>query len=90
MLEKILVGTFDALLSQGPFGLLLIGMGLAIWRLWKDNQTLRAENVLARQENSAIQEKRITESRESINALNHNTSALNTLTQIIGATTGRN
>lgn len=84
MLEKILTGAADALLKQGLSGLIIIGMALVIWWLLKDNRSLRQEANVARQEISVLQEKRIAETRETLIALNNNTSALTTLSQAFG------
>jgi len=56
-------------LEQGVLGLVIIGLGFAVVYLFKQY--------------SAIQEKRIAESRESIKAIETSTNTLETLTEVL-------
>lgn len=56
-------------LEQGVLGLVIIALGVAVVYLFKSYQ--------------AIQEKRIAESRESIKAIEQNTSTLETMTEVL-------
>lgn len=70
-MEKALTGSVDGLLNLGVAGIAVIGLAFVVWRLWKAYD--------------AVQEKRIAEARESVKALESNTSALEGLTEIVKA-----
>ena len=64
-MDKVIQGFLD----QGVLGLIIIGMGFVLWRLWSKYDE--------------VQEKRIAESREGIKAIEQNTNSMDTLTEVL-------
>ena len=64
-MDKVLEG----FLNQGVLGLVVVGLGFAVWRLWSKYDE--------------IQEKRIAESRDAIKAIEQNTNTLDTMTEVL-------
>lgn len=59
----------EGFLRQGVLGLIIIALGFAVWRLWGKYDE--------------IQEKRITEARDGIKAIEQNTNTLETMTEVL-------
>lgn len=68
-MEKGLTGSIDQLLQLGLPGIIILALAWVAWRLFRRYDE--------------IQEKRIAEGREGIEALNTNTAALEALTSLI-------
>ena len=68
-MDKLFTGSIDQLLGQGLPGIVIAVLAFVAWRFFK----LYAET----------QEKRVTETRESVKAMEENTGALEALTTLI-------
>lgn len=68
-MDSVLADVTKALLALGFPGIVIIALGFVSWRLWK--------------ENGEVQEKRLTDMRSSVEAINKNTNALENLTDIL-------
>lgn len=61
----------NGFLQQGVLGLVVVGLGFAVWILYNKIND--------------IQEKRIAETRESVKAIEQSTNTLDTLTEVLRA-----
>lgn len=75
-MEHALLGSVDKLFQLGLAGVVIMGLCFAVWRLWLSNRELTSKV-------NDLQEKRVVEGRESLTAVNANTSALANLTQVL-------
>lgn len=76
-MEGAVASSVDHLISvYGLAGIVIIGLCIVVWRLAKRDETRQTKL-------EALQEKRVEEAKESTNALNANTDAMDRLAELI-------
>lgn len=78
--------SIDFLIKQGWVGFVILGLIFALVAIWREWKAAVASNKELQEEISSLQEKRIAESRESVQTVAANTASLNGLAQIINVT----
>lgn len=68
--------------NGGIYGVIILGLAFVIFVLWRDNKAKETQLQAKETIIQSLQEKRVTEAREVLTAINANTSAIGNMHQV--------